>query len=216
MHFIDSNVLLGYYFHIADTWGLEATNLFNSGRKLYAGKFSYEECFGYNGLEGRCRTKNIKIRSEFRRAAVLVKEGSDLDDLLKCAEEKEWNIISCLLCLKLDLLDFGADKIGLNEAITALKERFVLDCAKNMDEIIHTVSFHLRTDPYSEVHSELEQIGDPDDIEVILDAHDFCKSNTIISFVSGDFIHVIRHSEYIMDKTNIPKIEPLSNWNKLN
>ena len=140
MYFVDSNVLIGYYFHLADTWGVEAACLFRSGKAIYAGNHSNRECFGDDGKQGRCKTKLDHIKSEFRRAIALMKKGTDIDGLISHADENNWDLVNCLNLLKMNYFNEADPKIALE----LLKERYVETCLKNEEEIKEIVTIHTR------------------------------------------------------------------------
>ncbi len=45
-YFLDSNVLIGYYFHAADAWGAAATEVFDDPEPNHTSTGVWAECFG--------------------------------------------------------------------------------------------------------------------------------------------------------------------------
>lgn len=73
--------------------------------------------------------------------------------------------------------------------------------------------WHRRGTYYPDISAVLKQhIPDGDDITVILDAHDIALAIPDLTFVSGDYNHIIRHIDIILAHTRITKMLPLGQF----
>jgi hypothetical protein len=125
-YFLDSNVLIGYYFHVADTWGAEAADVFDDPEPNHSSTGVWAECFG-DGTGGRCHTIQHVIVREFRRAVAHLKRGGSTDTLLAEAETGGWRIVPLLQ----NVAGLSREQPGAAlETLAAVKERCQLPPVK--------------------------------------------------------------------------------------
>ncbi len=94
-YFLDSNVLIGYYFHAADAWGAAATEVFDDPEPNHTSTGVWAECFG-DGTGGRCHTIEQGLVREFRRAIAHLKRAGSMDSLIAEAEARGWRTVPLL------------------------------------------------------------------------------------------------------------------------
>jgi len=65
------------------------------------------------------------------------------------------------------------------------------------------LSLHRRRTDYLEIYRGLNVIDDPDDIEVVLDAHDLALCVPGLVLWTGDGAHIVRNRGRVLDLTGI-------------
>ena len=202
-YFHDSNVIIGYYFQVADTWGREATTVVEDPEPNHTSTFVWAECFGVES-GGKCRTIQSAIRREFRRAIAALKREESIEALL--ATVQDWRISSIVHAAA-----SGAhhDPHRLIGTLREVHERYSQECARRLVLLKDpdVLSVHTRRTPYNELYRCLEEhINDPDDIEVILDAHDVAHAIDGIILWTGDYGHIVAHRQKIVEETAIADV----------
>jgi len=211
-YFVDSNVIIGYYFDYTDNWGPDALRVFNSTIQKHSGICVKLECFGDDNNSGKCQTiRNEILRNFSRGISILVRTHSPLE-LFGIAQDNHWKIVNIIQ----DLIILYENDIPtfINEMRNA-KRKFEADTNEKHENIHNgsTVIFHNRNESYTSIYQVLEsRIHDPDDIEIILDAHHVELTTVEISFVTGDYNHIIPHRDFILENTEISQITPLGSF----
>lgn len=201
-YFLDSNVLIGYYFHAADTWGAEAADVFDDPEPNHSSIGVWAECFG-DGMGGRCHTIQQYIVREFRRAVAHLKRDGSLDTLLTEAESREWRIVPLLRRVAEICREHPGAAL---EKLAAVKERYESLCRQRrcVLEDREVLVLHTRTDSYREIWNRFSAvIDDYDDCEVILDAHDLAATIGGMVLYSGDYRHIVANRELILSETHL-------------
>jgi len=80
-YFLDSNVFIGYYFHVADTWEPRPRTSSTTWSRTIPAQGVRAECFG-DGTGGRCYTIQQNLVREFRRVVAHLKRDGSADTLL--------------------------------------------------------------------------------------------------------------------------------------
>jgi len=184
-YFLDSNVLLGYLFLKADTWGDASKAVIECHEKKYSGITSKHECFGTLGTGGSFETKKGKISKEFRVIRAKIIKGVPLSDILKDIQNGNWNSGKILK----DIIEThdGSSK-DLAETIQKALWDFDAGCKARKDKLKECVEFDERDTFYASLNEELEGfIPDPMDIPVILDAHHTSLRVSNLILVSGNY-----------------------------
>ena len=199
-YFHDSNVLIGYYFHTADTWGQAATSVFDDPEMNYTSTSVWDECFGIEN-DGRCNTIENKILGEFRRAITALKRDPSSESL--AAKAEEWRIrgivVQAVSCT-------DGDATATLKLLEKLKGCYEQEC---MQRLIHledkkVLVCHQRRAGYNEIYHFLSvSIDDKDDIEVVLDAHDLALEVPDLVFWTGDHNHIVRNREQVLVQTDL-------------
>lgn len=173
----------------------------------YTGASCWSECFG-TANNGRCRTVREKVVADFRRAVAHLKREPSVVALL--ADALGWRISPILF----DLFD-DPENYAISEAIRDLelmKEAYERACLRRETRLLDStcITVHTRTDPYSVLCGLLGPcISDPDDVKVILDAHDLAQTVRPLTFFSGDRGHIILNRDAILENTAIDAIRSL-------
>lgn len=205
-YFLDSNVLIGYYFSATDTWGYQATKVFEDSEKNYTSSTVIHECFGID-TGGKCQTMKQSIVREFRRAIAQLTRDPSPDHLLANAEG--WKIFPILKDIMSDpTIRQGDVRATIRNAMDEYDRR----CEERLQIIQNPVhlSVHRRTRDYPGIWQILNPVlGDPDDMEVILDAHDLAETVLPLYLYTGDARHISSHRKKIVELTKIAEIRYL-------
>lgn len=211
-YFIDSNVVIGYYFDYTDHWGKDALKVFNSQKQIHSGSNVRRECFGPDDNSGRCNTIKKIVLKEFSKAVSQLIRTKSSSELIATAFAEKWRIKDIIS----DMYSIYEDNISsFVDEIRKVKRKFESDCNKRSEIILRgdAVIFHNRSESYSHIYQLLgPKIDDPDDIEVILDAHHVVSMGTNILFISGDYGHIVKNKTFIVQNTAIEQIIPLGNF----
>jgi hypothetical protein len=213
-YFIDSNVVIGYYFNYTDNWGHDALKVFNSDKQIHSGNSVKEECFGSDEKSGRCNTIKYEVLRNFSQAVtILIKTQSPLE-LIGSAIDKNWRIVNIIQDL---ILQYDSDIESFITEMTNARRKFEGDCNDRDDEIHDgmKVIFHIRDEEYTPIYKILETgIEDIADIKVVLDAHHVECKGTNILFITGDYEHIVPKIGFIISNTSIQQIVPLGSFIK--
>jgi len=207
-YFLDSNVLIGYYFHVADTWGTEATDVFEDPEPNHSSTGVWAECFG-DGTGGRCHTIQQIITREFRRAIAHLKRDGSVDSLLTEAEAYEWKIIPLLRKVAEGCYE---SKGAALRKLAAVKKCYESICwrRRSILEDREVLALHTRTDAYHDIWDRFSPaIGDYDDCEVILDAHHVATAIDGMVLYTGDYRHIIANRDLILSATRLHDVRYL-------
>lgn len=211
-YFVDSNVVIGYYFDYTDHWGRDATRVFNSDKQIHSGKTVQAECFGLDDDSGRCNTIKNEILRNFSDAIRILIKTKSTDELICTAFDEKWKTKGIFediyLVCKQDLNQFIGE-------IRNIRRKFETDCNRKCEKLLDgkTIIFHSRSEAYTHLHSLLmTEIEDVDDIEVILDAHHVMSMGTKILFISGDYKDIVPNILFITHNTAIEQIMPLGSF----
>ncbi len=211
-YFVDSNVIIGYYFDCGDNWGSHATTLMKSETLKYSGLTSKAECFGADTRSGRCRTIKSQIFDEFGYAIAILTETKSPVELYATSIDEKWRIVP----IAEDLLQkYEKDSRLLISKFRAAKRLYEIGCNEREKQLLDgsILIFHVRTEKYTQIYKMLDpEIDDKSDIHVILDAHDFIAKKGEIVFVTGDYQHIVPNIPIIIGNTSIREILPLGNY----
>jgi hypothetical protein len=186
--------------------------VFNSDKQKYSGISVRLECFGQDDLSGRCLTIKNQVLGNFSKGVnILTKTRSPLE-LIGTAIENGWRIVNLIQ----DMIPIYGDNIdSFIQDMRDARRKFEADCNDKSDRILDgtTVIFHNRSEPYSQLYDILKpKVNDLDDIEVILDAHHVESTVSQISFISGDYDHIVPNRIFIIENTAISQIIPLGSF----
>jgi hypothetical protein len=186
--------------------------VFNSNKQKHSGITVKSECFGYDNNSGRCQTiKNEVLRNFSYGINILIKTQSPLE-LIGTAIGNHWKIVNIIQDL---IILYESDLPSFITEMRNARRKFEADCNDRFNEIHNgtTVIFHNRNEPYIALYKILEsKIIDISDIEVILDAHHVESTVAQISFVTGDYEHILPHRTFIVENTAISQIIPLGSF----
>lgn len=205
-YFLDSNVLIGYYFSVTDTWGFEATKVFEDSEKNFTSSTVCSECFGIeNG--GKCQTIKQSIVREFRRAIAQITRDPSTKNLLSATGS--WKIYPIIREIVTDPVLSQRD---LRKIIRTTMDEYDKRCEERLKNIRNPalLSVHRRTEGYQRIWEALNPvIEDPDDVEIILDAHDLSGTVLPLFMYTGDARNIYSHREKILELTKIVEIRYL-------
>jgi hypothetical protein len=204
--FLDSNVIIGYIFYQADHWGVPAKNVIENEHNKHYGVFVHEECFGIQW--GKCDTIAKRINSEFGRAITSLKRNQSVDILL--FDSEKWKISGIIQQI---VSSSNSDLNSLECRLRNVQRVFETECDDRREIIKKNVMRHTRRLPYRDMYQILQKIiPDPDDIEVVLDAHDVGHHFPDIFLITGDGRHIYRNKASILPHTKIKDVKLLSDY----
>jgi hypothetical protein len=207
-YFLDSNVLIGYYFHVADTWGTEAADVFDDPEPNHSSTGVWAECFG-DGTGGRCHTVQQNLVREFRRAVAHLKRDGSAESLLAEAGAREWKIIPLLL----DVAGLCREQPrAALKTLISVKEQYEELCRRRRSvlEDRKMLALHARTEPYREIWERFSAaIDDYADCEVLLDAHHVAIAIDGMVLYTGDYRHIVANRDLILSETSLHDVRYL-------
>jgi hypothetical protein len=211
-YFLDSNVLIGYYFFCGDHWGNRAKHLIEIPEPKHSSDHVWQECFGVDGTRGKCRTLMQEIRDEFNSAiSLLTKEEYTPLDLFFQAKDDEWKIMEIIQLLA---AKYEKDVKLLTRKIRNAERKYEIDCADRLTFLKKPaiIKIHERDVDYLELQQILDPvIEDPSDVIILLDAHHVGCTISSLNFVSGDHGHIVRNKQFIVNNTKISDVTYLDN-----
>lgn len=196
--FLDTNVMLGFVFE-TDKWNSKSFEVMKHSAIKYSSDSAQKEC------NNNYNTKLRKLLSElrkFKKEMRLAKTLRDVELFLQDAEFETGDILSKFLHrnseLKLKDLINKFDELQLKT-----EQR----CHLNYNHILKVVNIHSRSKPYTELYQLCVECGfvdsDPDDVEIIIDAHDLSEKINPLFFITGDYRHIISRKEFIITNTSL-------------
>ncbi len=204
MHFfLDNNVLIGYIFE-TDHWNSKSLVVMAHSSEKYSSDNVRRECSDiYNKSLRTLRQEFNKIKKELRRSktfkletvkSFLYTNVFEIDDII-------------MNFLKSNSYSTPAEAIsGLNR----LQRGFEARCHSNYQDIDSFVIIHTRNKPYRKLYEIFKSSGfvkdDPEDVEIVIDAHDLGLSINPLFLISGDYGHIISRKEFIRENTSIEEV----------
>jgi hypothetical protein len=202
-------VIIGYIFDNADTQGKYAKVVIDGNDKKHSGQSVRNECFGIYE-NGRCNTVRRQIAGEFRRVVAALRRGLTINNILCQMQRKNCRTYSII---KGVADEQGNDTNSLIELLVASQRDFEADCVSRRDRIDKIVIFNTRALPYKELYAILQKtIEDPDDIEVILDAHHVGQTIRNLILVSGNYWDITAFRQIICRNTSITDVRSLTSF----
>jgi len=179
---------------------MAATAVFDDPEPNHTSRTVWSECFGIDG-RGRCTTITGAVRREFRRVIAELRRNTPVDTILEQMADLRISPIIRSAAEK--------DQDGILESLVATQSAFFYDCLRRRDilEDRERLAVHSRKNPYTEIYSHLTgHIDDPDDIEVVLDAHDVGISIDGLILLTGDFAHIASNRRIICDVSRLSEV----------
>ncbi len=210
--FLDSNVIIGYFFACGDPLGRSSAKVFESEENLYSSSNVWNECWG-GGSGGRCRTINYEIVDEFSNAIYYLNSGTfDTDDMLMAAVGEQLRIR--------EIIEYLYEKYSSNKKIfiDRLREaqrKYENDCNSRKCDLNNgsILTIHHRTISYPVIEQYLDEtVPDHSDVEILVDAHDLGMRIQDLAFISGDGSHILRNKSAILQIASISRIISLSSF----
>ena len=170
--FLDSNVIIGYFFSCGDSFGRSSAKVFENGEKIYSSSNVWNECWGA-GNGGKCRKINDEITDEFSSAIYYLNSGEfGTDDMVMAAIGEQLRIR--------EIIEYLYEKYSSNKKIfiDRLREaqrKFENDCnlRKSILNNNSTITIHCRTNNYPVIEQYLDAtVPDHSDVKILIDAHD--------------------------------------------
>jgi predicted CopG family antitoxin len=210
-YFVDSNVIIGYYFFCGDRWGNQAKKLIEIPEMKHSSTTVWHECFG-DGNAGKCKTLFREIKDEFYYAiSLLTKDQFSPLDLYSLAIEEKWKILEIIQELA------GKYEKDVKELVRKIRKaewRYEIDCDDRLLSLKKPtiLLIHNRDVEYPNTQRILNSaIDDSSDVTILLDAHHVGSKISELDFVTGDHEHIVRKKEIIIANTNISNVVFLDN-----
>lgn len=216
--FLDTNVIAGYCYAQIDKWGHAAEKVIASKRKKYTSDTVWREFFGDKNSYGSISEKIIKeLQRDINHCRMHILKGhTNIFTIPPRPGEPENRLLRLLEPYKSELTT----------------EKFL----ESSNKIIHNVQKYCRNritiieeqverktcnchhpNIYQELQNACQKNNieiDYDDFEIIMDAHTIGLELGGITFVTGDYKHIISAQEHITTITAIKAVCPLGSLNK--
>ena len=215
--FLETSVFLGYAFP-DDRWELAAKACLAALQKKYTSQTVENECS--KKMDYSIRMIQQELLGFLRE--LKSKRGSDIFDengrerlLDKTRELKIWPFLKSVV----SDLDPTTTYIALDDRLRELLHEFLVE-VDDRRTFIRTrinnldIESWLRVDDYGTVQKQLRAaIPNPDDVEILLDAHDLtCHYKLELAFVTGDWKDIKQHEAQITGSTGIKRIMYLAEF----
>ncbi|WP_286879113.1 hypothetical protein [Methanoculleus sp. UBA413] len=137
---------------------------------------------------------------EFRRATAALKRGPSVETLV--VEAATWRIRDIVVQA---VASAGRDPTATMKAPGVVKTRYEQECSRRLARLEdrEVLGLHRRRTDYPDIYQGLNTIEDPDDIEVVLDAHDLALLLPGLVLWTGDGAHIMRNREQVLDLTGL-------------
>lgn len=202
-YFLDSNVIIGYIFHTADHWGRAAVWAFEDPEPNHSGFAVQRECFGLCDTDsGKVRTVRKDVVRALRHVIYELKRGRTLDGIIGDENDRIREILADVRAVAADNPRRKADEILLSSL-----RAFEGEVIRRQKSVESGCTWHRRTAYYPEISAALNRdIPDGDDVTVVLDAHDVALTVPGLAYVSGDYNHIVHHTDTILAHTRITSV----------
>lgn len=167
----------------------------------------------------RSTSKKIlkKLRLDIQHIRMLIHQGNtDIFSMPPRAGEKEIRILRILQPYR----DQITPDIFLELADTIIPH-VQASCYEKQKHLEHILIVKSRSQPHQDIREKIQEAYrnnrieiDPDDIEIIIDAHDIGLELGGITFVTGDYAHIVSAEKHICQLTSITAVCPLDSLNK--
>lgn len=216
--FLDTNVIAGYCYADIDNWGCAAKLVISSKRPKYTSDTVWKESFGETGSYSTTSNKIIKeLRQDINHCKMFIRQG--YTDLFSIPPQKGRNENRLLRLLEPYRYELTTEKfLKIADKIIPIVQK---TCNERRETIEKNVIIKSRKNPHRDVYHSLQTAYqtnnieiDLDDFEIIIDAHDIALELDGITFVTGDYNHIVSAQEHITTITAIKSICPLGSLNK--
>ena len=99
----------------------------------------------------------------------------------------------------------GREAAAIGKVLEEVKTCYEGECTRRLARLEDraVLSLHRRRTDYPEIYRGLNAIDDPDDIEVVLDAHDLALCVPGLVLWTGDLGHIVRNRGRVHDSTEM-------------
>lgn len=176
----------------------------------YTGSSVWRECFGDDGKTGKADTMLRKIRRQVQKlCACLNRSDSDPDP-------EQFPLIAKFVAELHEQRGTANEKIHRARTLQQNVETIYYQSKSNLSE---QLTLHTRREGYIELYDQLvtdiSNCGvelDPDDLEVVLDAHDLTRTIETLILVTGDLRHIVAAARVICEITDICEVRSLAEY----
>lgn len=199
-------MIIGYIFQRADRWSTPAKAVVEDEEGNHSSDTVWSECFGTTrDGEGKCNTVMKEITHEFRRAIAKLNEGTLPQKVVDFAYGSRWRTRELLENI---IKEHAGDCKELVDKLREASRWFEGECKKRKASLKKVVIVHRRHEPYRRLYDILEKsVRDPDDVEVILDAHFVGVKIRGIVLITGDKNDIASNEQVICDNTSIAEVK---------
>ena len=137
---------------------------------------------------------------EFRRAIAALKRDLSIETLV--TEAAGWRICDIVVQA---IADANRDPVATLSALLVVKTCYEQECGRRLARLEDrdVLGLHRRRTDYARIYQGLTAIDDPDDIEVILDAHDLALQLSGLVLWTGDGAHIMRNRKEVLGLTEL-------------
>jgi len=206
-YFLDSNVIIGYIFHMTDHWGRATVLAFEDPEPNHSGFAIQRECFGLCDTSGgKVRTAQKDVVRALRRVIYRLRRGQTLDQITAGLDGDD-RIQEVLEEVRRVMIGSPARKA--DEVVLRSLPAFEREVIRRQEVVKKNCSWHRRAAYYPGISAALSQeIPDGDDVTVVLDAHDVARRVPGLAYVSGDYSHIVHNEKTILAHTQIARVLP--------
>jgi hypothetical protein len=204
MHFfLDNNVLIGYIFE-TDHWNSKSLVVMAHNSEKYSSDNVKKECSDiYNKSLRTLRQEFNRLKKELRRSKTF-----KLETVKFFLYSNAFEITDIIInFLKSNSYSTPAEAIS---ELNKLQREFETLCHGNYQDIDSFVIIHTRNKPYKKLYELFKSSGfveaDPEDVEIVIDAHDLGLSTNPLFLISGDYGHIVSRKELIRENTSIEEV----------
>lgn len=205
-YFLDSNVILGFVFRHSDRQGEWACEIMENTEEKHSGYVVRTECFGEKEKSGRADQILQAISNEFLRAQAEIRKYGVAGFRLRFDVRKFPRTGQILQG------QFEKGRISDDSALRESLWSFEGEYQQRKNRVLggELVVWHdRRAEEYTALRDILrENIDNPNDVEVLLDAHDAGLRVGRVVFVTGDWKDIGRNQDVIcMHLTGVAEVK---------
>lgn len=198
--FLDNNVLIGYIFE-TDKWNAKSLDVMCCDSKKLSSDTVQREC-------SEIYSKNIrKIKKEFQKVIKELNQSTSLN-------VKRLSTIVEHFDTKNIIIHFLEIHKKTNKYLIIELRKLIRDmeyrCMYNFKKLDELVEIHIRNKAYEKIYQIFENDGlakiEPVDVEIIMDAHHVGLQERDLSFISGDYKHIISRKDLIENNTSLKEV----------
>lgn len=206
--FLDTNVLLGYIFE-TDNWNSKSLEVVNHRNPLYS---SLDVC---NECTYKYESKLKGILNELRKFGKEIRLSKSVDDLESYVQDE--CIITGDILHEFLSRHSGDSQKELMSKFTEFQRGTEIRCHLNHEFVLNKIIFHQRHLPHADLYNLCASCGfvsdDPDDVEIIIDAHDLGLRIESLMLITGDYKHIVPRRAFIISNTSLSDVIGLGEFN---
>jgi hypothetical protein len=201
--FRDNNVLIGYIFE-TDNWSSNSLVVMAHNSKKYSSDNVRRECSDiYDKSLRTLKQEFNKLKKEIKASRLF-----KIENIKSFLYSNAFKITDVIIYFLRDH-SYSTPQDALS-GLNNLQRTFEARCYGNYLNIDSLVTFHNRISPYKELYEIFKLNGfvaeDPEDVEIVIDAHDLGLSINPLFLISGDYGHIVPRKKFIIENTSLKDV----------